>query len=832
MKENGGNRYIMTKRINDPVKIVTALFLLTLAVLSGGFGITAHAADGSGAWGASLPEYVKVKSFDLVDNGKADSSGRKDCYSVFQKLLDKAKKYSDRNDICIEIYIPSGNYTLKRGLKIYSNTRIICDDDVTISRCFNGGAIISTAPTSAYGYNGAHNILIQGGTWDGNAANFGNVSSFSNIRIGHASNVLLRGMNIINNKNGHHIEIGGANGITIDGCYFSGYYGDLMKEAIQLDVMNCEELFAGYSPFDDTACNNIMIRGCTFSDIPRAIGSHSAVTGVYYTNVTITDNTFNGITNYALFLYNYRKCTIRNNTFNYCGAAILFNHMSDESFRHFFPSVSGVGASAANIDRDTDTIIEGNIIDTVVTSLQPFPFAIQLYGASVSATSNYPAADYYMSNIDIRDNQITSAYCGLVLNDVYNVKVSGNSITGKADGAGGYLISANWCYDSTFKNNTLAEGVKSGFCAANSARITAEGNTVRNCGDVGLLVSADNDITISKNGFSDNTLGGVKIDNASSAVTVAGSVIKGGNYAVKVNSSGSGGKDIKIKNNDISEAQVGITCSKGGMAYLVGNSFEAVGRKVAAETDGQVTLSKPRSFIAQEITDANITLTWKSVSEADGINVYRKKAGEEYALIATGDGGTLFNDVTLEPGTNYVYLVVPYIVIDDLPVDNTPSDELAARTKISLDNVHIDCVPFAGFTAKPVEPSFDVSYDGRELVPGVDYEYCYADNIYAGKASLIVTGLGDYIGSQSVTFEITLDAAPLAETAPKTSGIVGMTEKRRYEVTIERKPDEVLAVSDRVVNPIQREIDALTIDQPYNVKIRESVWGTSGYIYL
>ena len=817
-----------TKGFAARLTVFALLILVALPLL--GRGVTAHAAEGSGAWGASLPEYAKVKAYDLVQKGKVDNTGTEDCYEGFQKLLDLAKKYTD-DTVCVEIDIPNGEYVLKRGLKIYSNTRIICGDDVKIYRCFNGGAILSTAPASAYGYDGARNILIQGGTWDGNAANYGNVTTFSNIRIGHAKNILFRDMNIINNKNGHHIEIGGASGITIDGCTFSGYYGTLMKEAIQLDVMNSESLFAGYSPFDDTACDNVIIRGCGFYDIPRAVGSHSAVAGCYYTNVTIADNTFSGVTNYALFLYNYRRCTIRNNTFSNCGAGILFNHMTDEDFRHFFPSVTGVSGSASRIDRNTDTVIEGNTIDTVVTSLQSFPFAIKLYGANVSATSNYPAADYYMSNIDIRDNKITSAYCGLILNDVYGVTVTGNEIEGKADGAGGYLISANWCYDSSFKNNTLSEGVKSGFCAQNSAGLTAEGNTIRSCGDVAMLLSAVSDSTVGKSGFTDCGLGGVKIDDASSSITLSGNVIRGGNYAVKVDSSG-GGKDIKIKNNDISASEVGVTFANGGMAYLVGNSFEAVGRKISAETVGQVTLSKPRSFYVEEVTSDNIKLTWTAVGEADGINVYRKRAGGEYALIATGDSGSIFLDEMLDPGTNYVYKVVPFLIINDESAENTPSDELAARTKVSLDDVQIICAEQAGFTGRPIEPSFGVSYGGRELIPGVDYEYSYADNLGAGTATLTVTGRGNFIGTQTVGFVIALDAVPLAQTAPKISGLAGMEEKKHCEVTVERQPEELLAVSDEIVNPIQRQLDALTIDQPVKITASESVWGGSGYIYF
>lgn len=45
-------------------------------------------------------------------------------------------------------------------------------------------------------------------------------------------------MHVKNNENGHHMEIGGAADVTIEGCTFTGYTGYRKKEAIQLDCMN------------------------------------------------------------------------------------------------------------------------------------------------------------------------------------------------------------------------------------------------------------------------------------------------------------------------------------------------------------------------------------------------------------------------------------------------------------------------------------------------------------------------------------------------------------------------------------------------------------------
>ena len=55
---------------------------------------------------------------------------------------------------------------------------------------------------------------------------------------------------------------------------------------------------------------------------------------------------------------------------------------------------------------------------------------------------------------------------------------------------------------------------------------------------------------------------------------------------------------------------------------------------------------------------------------------------------------------------------------------------------------------------KAVEPNFKVTYKKTELVAGKDYMVTYKNNIEIGKASIILTGMGDYAGAKTVTFQI------------------------------------------------------------------------------
>lgn len=57
------------------------------------------------------------------------------------------------------------------------------------------------------------------------------------------------------------------------------------------------------------------------------------------------------------------------------------------------------------------------------------------------------------------------------------------------------------------------------------------------------------------------------------------------------------------------------------------------------------------------------------------------------------------------------------------------------------------------YTGNPVEPEFDITVNGTHLAP-VNYEVKYEDNVNAGTAKLIVTGIGNYSGTAEKTFVI------------------------------------------------------------------------------
>lgn len=93
---------------------------------------------------------------------------------------------------------------------------------------------------------------------------------------------------------------------------------------------------------------------------------------------------------------------------------------------------------------------------------------------------------------------------------------------------------------------------------------------------------------------------------------------------------------------------------------------------------------------------------------------------------------------------------------------------LTARTAFLNDNLNlqsagltIEHIPSQKRTGEAVTPELTVKCLDRVLEEGVDYTVEFSDNIKKGTATVVVTGIGDYVGmTAQTTFEITIFADP------------------------------------------------------------------------
>ena len=78
-----------------------------------------------------------------------------------------------------------------------------------------------------------------------------------------------------------------------------------------------------------------------------------------------------------------------------------------------------------------------------------------------------------------------------------------------------------------------------------------------------------------------------------------------------------------------------------------------------------------------------------------------------------------------------------------------------------LQGVTFSEIPARTYTGKKIEPTFTPTYNGRELVKGIDYTVNYDNNINVGTASVTITGKGNFTGKVEKTFKINKAANPL-----------------------------------------------------------------------
>ena len=72
----------------------------------------------------------------------------------------------------------------------------------------------------------------------------------------------------------------------------------------------------------------------------------------------------------------------------------------------------------------------------------------------------------------------------------------------------------------------------------------------------------------------------------------------------------------------------------------------------------------------------------------------------------------------------------------------------------SINNVTIFSIPDKEYTGSAIKPTPSVSLDGKRLKVGTDYLIGYSSNVNTGKATVKITGNGNYVGTASKNFYI------------------------------------------------------------------------------
>jgi hypothetical protein len=233
------------------------------------------------------------------------------------------------------VYIPAGTYNLQSTLRIYTGTTLYLTPRTVMFRQFadlpmlvNGDALGNYS-----GYSGQSNIRIIGGIWESRGQAYP-VNPAMGISIGHGTDIIIQDLTISNIGGFHAIEINSSKNVRIQNCRFVGYVNTGSRgysEAIQIDLAKSVGVFGAFGAYDNTPCEDVVIQGCYFGASGTAgtaawatgIGTHNYTATFYHKYCKFVNNTFEGLTEYAIRTYNmYDNLLIKGNSIKNCFGGI------------------------------------------------------------------------------------------------------------------------------------------------------------------------------------------------------------------------------------------------------------------------------------------------------------------------------------------------------------------------------------------------------------------------------------------------------------------------------------------------------------------------------
>lgn len=447
--------------------------------------------------------------FQTVGATAYDETISNGSFSDFQQALLNAKDKGTANHI-YKIHITK-DLRINQSVGIYSNTMIVVDKNVKIIRNLPAGNDGTTfrvgkPGSSASGYY-YRNITIQGGIWDGNVRS--KDTGFCTFKVNHSQNVKFLNMTIQNDLEGHMIEAGAVNGLTISRvnfknhkCYFKAhknkndYYEH--EEALQLDVNLYETTAIG--KYDKYQNKNVTVDRCNFTNLGRGIGSHNSIDGCYFTNMKFTNNTFKNIKSYAIGAINYRNSKIQNNKILNCGSGILFVNSKPNYTGYTGTYVVNNWNLKVNTSKD-NSIISGNTI-TINRPKSKDSRALYINGNKISKPAiykkglksanrlsgyqGYLKGDHRINGLTITKNNITVKNMTAVFyKGIRNSTFSNNNITFNGNQKSDYYGLTMDSVPDQLNENVTVNGNKiknfnGGILCKNSKKVTFKNTTVYN----------------------------------------------------------------------------------------------------------------------------------------------------------------------------------------------------------------------------------------------------------------------------------------------------------------------------------------------------------------
>ncbi len=120
-----------------------------------------------------------------------------------------------------------------------------------------------------------------------------------------------------------------------------------------------------------------------------------------------------------------------------------------------------------------------------------------------------------------------------------------------------------------------------------------------------------------------------------------------------------------------------------------------------------------------------------------------------------------FNSETLTPNTDYTVTYTSNTNAGTATAMITGKGNFTGTKTVTFGISPADASAFAiapipdqTYTGRAITPSISVKCNEKTLIPNTDYTVAYMNNTNAGTATVTVTGMGNFAGTTTVTFEI------------------------------------------------------------------------------
>lgn len=248
-------------------------------------------------------------------------------------------------------------------------------------------------------------------------------------------------------------------------------------------------------------------------------------------------------------------------------------------------------------------------------------------------------------------------------------------------------------------------------------------------------------------------------------------------------------------NDEIYAASVEFdrSCNGEETYYLKDTATEQIAQKsILVKNDWETPYITDETVT--DITDSTATVTLTGSDGTSGVDYFAMtpSIGSNLPSSISNEGNGVFKISGMKPNTFYTFTTQ---IFDKSGKSST--DGVAFTTGMAnLENATVQAqdVVLQGSLSAEQETVVTVTYNGNVLTEDTDYTLSYEDNSGVGTATVIVTGMGDYEGSASATFEIgyaecdaeaTLSGEMLDEASEWYTSAVNLTAPADYMISVD-----------------------------------------------